>query len=83
MTLSRRPRRRRGSGLVWLFLAPSLLLFLLYRVLPLGWNVVLSFEQRDGARVQGGREAVQHPREAEVDPHLDPVDAEHGQELLL
>ena len=44
MTLSRGPGRRRGSGLVWLFLAPSLLLFLLYRVLPLGWNVVLSFE---------------------------------------
>ncbi|PYO56306.1 MAG: ABC transporter permease, partial [Candidatus Rokuibacteriota bacterium] len=44
MTLSRGPGRRRGSGLVWLFLAPSLLVFLLYRVIPLGWNVVLSFE---------------------------------------
>lgn len=37
--------RRRGSGLCWLFLAPSLLVFLLYRVIPLGWNVVLSFER--------------------------------------
>ena len=30
--------------LVWSFLAPSLLIFLLYRILPLGWNVVLSFQ---------------------------------------
>jgi len=30
---------------VWLFLAPALSVFLLYRVLPLGWNAVLSLER--------------------------------------
>ena len=34
----------RKAVLIWSFLAPSLLIFLLYRILPLGWNVVLSFE---------------------------------------
>src|SRR3954469_22081136 len=34
----------RKAVLIWAFLAPSLLIFLLYRILPLGWNVVLSFE---------------------------------------
>jgi len=31
--------------LVWCFLAPSLAIFLLYRVLPLLWNLVLSLEE--------------------------------------
>jgi multiple sugar transport system permease protein len=39
-----RTRRARQAGLVACFLAPSLLIFLLYRILPLGWNVVLSFQ---------------------------------------
>ena len=34
----------RQAVLIWSFLAPSLLIFLLYRILPLGWNVLLSFE---------------------------------------
>src|SRR3954469_5558110 len=34
----------RTAVLIWAFLAPSLLIFLLYRILPLGWNVLLSFE---------------------------------------
>src|ERR1700730_2984087 len=34
----------RKAVLIWSFLAPSLLIFLLYRILPLAWNVVLSFE---------------------------------------
>ena len=38
-------KRQRGRALVWLFLAPSLLVFLLYRIIPLGWNIVLSFER--------------------------------------
>jgi multiple sugar transport system permease protein len=37
-------RSTRRSILIWAFLAPSLLIFLLYRILPLLWNVVLSFE---------------------------------------
>ena len=37
-------RSTRKAVLIWSFLAPSLLIFLLYRILPLGWNVVLSFE---------------------------------------
>jgi multiple sugar transport system permease protein len=41
----RRLRRRPGGGLVWLFLAPSLLVFVLYRIIPLGWNAVLSVER--------------------------------------
>jgi multiple sugar transport system permease protein len=36
--------RRRG-WLIALFLAPSLLIFLLYRVVPLAWNVLLSFQR--------------------------------------
>lgn len=54
MAMSAAPERRRTSFLrraatrqamlVWCFLAPSLLIFLLYRILPLGWNVLLSFE---------------------------------------
>ena len=34
----------RKAVLTWSFLAPSLLVFLLYRILPLLWNVKLSFE---------------------------------------
>jgi multiple sugar transport system permease protein len=34
----------RKAILIWSFLAPSLLIFLLYRILPLGWNVLLSFQ---------------------------------------
>jgi len=34
----------RQAILIWCFLAPSLLIFLLYRVLPLVWNLVLSFQ---------------------------------------
>jgi multiple sugar transport system permease protein len=35
-------RRARGTLLIWAFLAPSLVIFLLYRILPLLWNVALS-----------------------------------------
>ena len=34
----------RGSALIWCLLAPSLAIFLLYRVVPLAWNLWLSFE---------------------------------------
>jgi multiple sugar transport system permease protein len=37
-------RSTRRAALIWAFLAPSLLIFLLYRILPLLWNVVLSFQ---------------------------------------
>jgi multiple sugar transport system permease protein len=37
-------RRRRQALVVTCFLAPSLLIFVVYRILPLIWNVVLSFE---------------------------------------
>ena len=44
-----RPRRKRAPwrklALVWILLAPSVVIFLLYRILPLIWNVALSFEQ--------------------------------------
>lgn len=48
-SLARRPhftarKSTRTAVLIWAFLAPSLLIFLLYRILPLGWNVLLSFE---------------------------------------
>jgi ABC-type sugar transport system permease subunit len=36
-------KRTRQAVLVWCFLAPSLAVFLFYRILPLLWNVVLSF----------------------------------------
>src|SRR6266542_3134360 len=35
-------RRARRTLLIWTFLAPSLTIFLLYRVLPLFWNGYLS-----------------------------------------
>ena len=34
----------RGAALIWCLLAPSLAIFLLYRVLPLAWNLWLSFQ---------------------------------------
>src|ERR1700687_837067 len=37
-------KRRREFVLVWVFLLPSLAVFLLYRILPLLWDLVLSFE---------------------------------------
>jgi multiple sugar transport system permease protein len=37
-------RARRRALVVACFLAPSLLIFFVYRILPLIWNVVLSFE---------------------------------------
>jgi ABC-type sugar transport system permease subunit len=48
-TAARRPnftarKSTRKAVLIWSFLAPSLLIFLLYRILPLGWNVLLSFQ---------------------------------------
>ncbi|HTR87789.1 MAG TPA: sugar ABC transporter permease, partial [Reyranella sp.] len=36
--------RTRQRLLLWCFLAPSLAIFLLYRVMPVVWNFVLSFE---------------------------------------
>ena len=39
--LARKGTRR--AVLVWCFLAPSLAIFLLYRIIPLLWNLVLSF----------------------------------------
>lgn len=37
-------KRTRELLLIWFFLAPSLLIFLIYRIIPLLWNGVLSFE---------------------------------------
>ena len=37
-------RSTRKAVLILGFLAPSLIIFLLYRILPLGWNALLSFE---------------------------------------
>jgi ABC-type sugar transport system permease subunit len=37
-------KRRRETALVWLLLAPAVAVFLLYRVIPLGWNAVLSLQ---------------------------------------
>ena len=37
-------RRHRALALIAFFLLPSLIVFVLYRVLPLGWNVILSFQ---------------------------------------
>ena len=36
--------RTRQALLLWCFLAPSLTIFLLYRIIPLVWNLVLSFQ---------------------------------------
>jgi multiple sugar transport system permease protein len=49
LATTRRPRllarkSTRKAIMIWSFLAPSLLIFLLYRILPLAWNVLLSFE---------------------------------------
>lgn len=37
-------RRNRTLALIACFLLPSLIVFALYRVIPLGWNVILSFQ---------------------------------------
>lgn len=37
-------RRTRDLLLIWGFLLPSLAIFALYRIIPLGWNVLLSLE---------------------------------------
>ena len=37
-------KRTRELALIVCFLLPSLAIFLLYRLIPLGWNVVLSFQ---------------------------------------
>ncbi len=37
-------QRGRDLTLVWLFLLPSLAIFALYRIVPMIWNVVLSFQ---------------------------------------
>ena len=37
-------KQARDVALVACFLLPSLAIFFLYRILPLGWNVMLSFE---------------------------------------
>jgi ABC-type sugar transport system permease subunit len=42
---ARGAKRRRELLLVWTFLLPSLAVFLLYRLLPLLWNLALSFEK--------------------------------------
>jgi multiple sugar transport system permease protein len=39
-----RQRRVRQAALVACLLSPSLLIFVLYRIVPLAWNVVLSFQ---------------------------------------
>ncbi len=39
-----RRRTTRQAALVACFLSPSLLIFVLYRIVPLAWNLVLSFE---------------------------------------
>ena len=36
--------RTRRALLLWCFLAPSLLTFLLYRIIPVVWNLILSFQ---------------------------------------
>ncbi len=38
-------KRRRELLLVWIFLLPSLVVFFLYRILPLIWNLILSFQE--------------------------------------
>jgi multiple sugar transport system permease protein len=40
----RASRRARQTALIACFLAPSLLIFVVYRILPLAWNLVLSFQ---------------------------------------
>ncbi len=38
-------KRRRETALVWLLLAPAVAVFVLYRIIPLGWNAVLSLQE--------------------------------------
>lgn len=37
--------RGRRLAMVYLFLLPSLAIFMLYRIIPIGWNFVLSFQE--------------------------------------
>ena len=44
MIIPIRKKRTRELLLIWFFLAPSLIIFALYRIIPLIWNGVLSFQ---------------------------------------
>ena len=44
MVIPIRKKRTRELLLIWFFLAPSLIIFALYRIIPLIWNGVLSFQ---------------------------------------
>jgi len=44
MVIPIKKKRTRELVLVWFFLAPSLVIFALYRIIPLIWNGVLSFQ---------------------------------------
>ena len=44
MFLSIKKKRTRELLLIWCFLAPSLAIFALYRIIPLIWNGILSFQ---------------------------------------
>ena len=46
-------------------------------------DLPLPLEERDGLRVECGGKAVDDPRVVVIDPHLDPVLSERGQDLLL
>jgi len=46
-------KRVRQTLLVWCFLLPSLAIFLIYRIIPLGWNLVLSFQDWSPMRPAG------------------------------
>jgi ABC-type sugar transport system permease subunit len=37
-------KRQRELAFIWLLLLPALAIFLLYRLIPLGWNLLLSFQ---------------------------------------
>lgn len=45
MAVLSRQRRRSRALMIIILLAPSLIVFLLYRAIPIAWNLVLSFEK--------------------------------------
>jgi len=38
-------RRMRELGIIYLFLVPSLIIFAVYRIIPIFWNLILSFQK--------------------------------------
>ena len=59
------PQRKGGTAAYWLYLLPGFVLLLVIVIVPLIWNVYLTFTKWRGV----GDPGVHRPRELAEDPH--------------